>query len=74
MFKKSFREIQLKENRLTDFRSTDVNVSRFAPAITFLAERIAEQNRIRRMNRSEEKDEDEDDSPEPAPSDAASSP
>jgi hypothetical protein len=55
-------------------RSTDVNVSRFAPAITFLAERIAEQNRIRRMNRSEEKDEDEDDSPEPAPSDAASSP
>ena len=54
-------------------RSTDVNVSRFAPAITFLAERIAEKNRIRRMNRKE-KDEDEDDSPEPAPSDAASSP
>ena len=55
-------------------RSTGVNVSRFAPAITFQAERIAEQNRIRRINQSEEKDEDEDDSPEPAPSDAASSP
>ena len=36
-------------------RSTDVNVSRFAPAITFQAERIAEQNRIRRINQSEEK-------------------
>ena len=71
MFKKNFREIQLKENRLTDF--SDLQVS-FAPAITFQAERIAEQNRIRRINQSEEKDEDEDDSPEPAPSDAASSP